>query len=95
MKQTDLQKLLAQALDGDHNAHSKLTALVVDNDSCIWQSVVNAAAVSTLEAVELAKLPATISEADSIALAPYVRVCRSETVQRRISLRFREFLYSL
>lgn len=95
MNQTDLQKLLAQALDGDGNAHSMLTALIVRNDSCIWQSVVNAAAISTLEAVELAKLPAVISESDCIGLAPYIRICRSEMVHRRIKDRFKEFLCSL
>lgn len=95
IKQTDLAKLLAQALDGDKKAHGKLTALIVRNDSCIWQSIVNAAAVSTLEAVELSKLPAVISESECIGLAPYVRVVRSETVQKRISRRFREFLLCL
>lgn len=95
IKQTDLAKLLAMALDGDHKAHSKLTALINRNDSCIWQSIVNAAAVSTMEAVELSKLPTAINECECIGLASYVRVVRSETVQKRIARRFKSFLSSL
>ena len=39
IKQTDLSKLLAMALDSDKKSHGKLTALIVRNDSCIWQSI--------------------------------------------------------
>lgn len=95
MIQTDLQKLLAQALDGDGKAHSKLTSLIVHNDYSIWQSVVNACAFSTLEAVELSKLPVAVCELNHTELAPYVRVVRSETVQKRIRHRFKQFLSSL
>lgn len=95
MNQTDLQRLLARALEGDSKAHAKLTSLIIRSENKVWETIVNSCAVSTLEAVELAKLPPAISDADHIGLAPFVRVVRCESVQRRIAKRFKDFLLSL
>ncbi|MFW3388109.1 UNVERIFIED_CONTAM: hypothetical protein RF648_19150, partial [Kocuria sp. CPCC 205274] len=65
------------------------------SDRAIWHTIINQCAVSTLEAAELAKLPDTISNSECIGVAPFVRVVKSETVQKRIARKFREFIYSL
>lgn len=92
---TDLQKLLALALDGDSKAQGKLTAMVVRGDNEIWVSIISGAAVCALEANELARLPSYISESSCTGLLPFVKLVKSEKVLQRLRKRFKDFVCSL